>query len=249
MDTPPPQPCIEVYHKVASHAFLPCDHQNWLYWPDEHIRKIEDLVLPIYYVGSVLKQDPLFNNSHPSTSWWECFSFSSGRVGMVTVLLSVVRTERLLGLWKGISPVRTPYDVFLLSPCVTESLYLKKVFPFHTLLCHPSVLPVLCSDHPRGGDLLQHILFPKTALLLGQKPRGVWGCAAGGWGPDCGRGVHAACHCHQDTFWSKHRGTCVILSNDSNTNIFFSCTPKANQMKQLFINTCHVSNLNWTHVI
>ncbi|XP_069381006.1 mitochondrial glycine transporter A-like [Paralichthys olivaceus] len=33
----------------------------------------------------------------------------SGRVGMVTVLLSVVRTERLLGLWKGVSPsfVRT----------------------------------------------------------------------------------------------------------------------------------------------
>lgn len=28
----------------------------------------------------------------------------SGRVGMVTVLLSVVRTERLLGLWKGVSP-------------------------------------------------------------------------------------------------------------------------------------------------
>uniref|UniRef100_A0A669BFV2 Solute carrier family 25 member 38a n=1 Tax=Oreochromis niloticus TaxID=8128 RepID=A0A669BFV2_ORENI len=33
----------------------------------------------------------------------------SGRVGMVSVLLSVVRTERLLGLWKGVSPsfVRT----------------------------------------------------------------------------------------------------------------------------------------------
>ncbi|GAA6215478.1 solute carrier family 25 member 38-A-like [Lates japonicus] len=33
----------------------------------------------------------------------------SGRVGMVTVLLSVVRTEKLLGLWKGVSPsfVRT----------------------------------------------------------------------------------------------------------------------------------------------
>ncbi|KAM7386323.1 hypothetical protein PAMA_009110 [Pampus argenteus] len=33
----------------------------------------------------------------------------SGRVGMVTVLLNVVRTERLLGLWKGVSPsfVRT----------------------------------------------------------------------------------------------------------------------------------------------
>uniref|UniRef100_A0A8C7YH15 Solute carrier family 25 member 38 n=1 Tax=Oryzias sinensis TaxID=183150 RepID=A0A8C7YH15_9TELE len=28
----------------------------------------------------------------------------SGRVGMMTVLLSVVRTERLLGLWKGVSP-------------------------------------------------------------------------------------------------------------------------------------------------
>ncbi|XP_061829304.1 mitochondrial glycine transporter B-like [Nerophis lumbriciformis] len=28
----------------------------------------------------------------------------SGRVGMVTVLLNVVRTERLLGLWKGVSP-------------------------------------------------------------------------------------------------------------------------------------------------
>uniref|UniRef100_UPI003AAF32B4 mitochondrial glycine transporter A-like n=1 Tax=Centroberyx gerrardi TaxID=166262 RepID=UPI003AAF32B4 len=28
----------------------------------------------------------------------------SARVGMVTVLLSVVRTERLLGLWKGVSP-------------------------------------------------------------------------------------------------------------------------------------------------
>ncbi|TNN57868.1 Solute carrier family 25 member 38-B [Liparis tanakae] len=28
----------------------------------------------------------------------------SGRVGMVAVLLSVVRTERLLGLWKGVSP-------------------------------------------------------------------------------------------------------------------------------------------------
>ncbi|XP_070703767.1 mitochondrial glycine transporter A-like [Pempheris klunzingeri] len=28
----------------------------------------------------------------------------SGRVGMVNVLLNVVRTERLLGLWKGISP-------------------------------------------------------------------------------------------------------------------------------------------------
>uniref|UniRef100_A0A3B4EUB4 Mitochondrial glycine transporter n=1 Tax=Pundamilia nyererei TaxID=303518 RepID=A0A3B4EUB4_9CICH len=28
----------------------------------------------------------------------------SGRVGMVSVLLSVVRTERLLGLWKGVSP-------------------------------------------------------------------------------------------------------------------------------------------------
>ncbi|XP_072224334.1 mitochondrial glycine transporter A-like [Leuresthes tenuis] len=33
----------------------------------------------------------------------------SGRVGMMSVLLSVVRTERLLGLWKGVSPsfVRT----------------------------------------------------------------------------------------------------------------------------------------------
>ncbi|XP_029014595.1 mitochondrial glycine transporter A-like isoform X2 [Betta splendens] len=33
----------------------------------------------------------------------------SGRVGMVTVLQSVVRTERLLGLWRGVSPsfVRT----------------------------------------------------------------------------------------------------------------------------------------------
>ncbi|XP_034568080.1 mitochondrial glycine transporter A-like [Notolabrus celidotus] len=33
----------------------------------------------------------------------------SGRVGMVTVLMSVVRTERLVGLWKGMSPsfVRT----------------------------------------------------------------------------------------------------------------------------------------------
>uniref|UniRef100_UPI0025AEA252 mitochondrial glycine transporter A-like n=1 Tax=Doryrhamphus excisus TaxID=161450 RepID=UPI0025AEA252 len=28
----------------------------------------------------------------------------SGRIGMVTVLLNVVRTERLLGLWKGASP-------------------------------------------------------------------------------------------------------------------------------------------------
>ncbi|XP_035470718.1 mitochondrial glycine transporter A [Scophthalmus maximus] len=28
----------------------------------------------------------------------------SGRVGMVTMLMSVVRTERLLGLWKGVSP-------------------------------------------------------------------------------------------------------------------------------------------------
>ncbi|XP_028842979.1 mitochondrial glycine transporter A-like [Denticeps clupeoides] len=28
----------------------------------------------------------------------------SGRVGMVTVILSVVRTEKLLGLWKGVSP-------------------------------------------------------------------------------------------------------------------------------------------------
>lgn len=28
----------------------------------------------------------------------------SGRVGMVSVLLSVVRTEKLLGLWKGVSP-------------------------------------------------------------------------------------------------------------------------------------------------
>ncbi|XP_056144698.1 mitochondrial glycine transporter A-like [Lampris incognitus] len=33
----------------------------------------------------------------------------SGRVGMVTVFLNVIRTERLLGLWKGVSPsfVRT----------------------------------------------------------------------------------------------------------------------------------------------
>uniref|UniRef100_A0A8C3G721 Solute carrier family 25 member 38 n=1 Tax=Cyclopterus lumpus TaxID=8103 RepID=A0A8C3G721_CYCLU len=29
---------------------------------------------------------------------------ASGRVGMMAVLLSVVRTERLLGLWKGVSP-------------------------------------------------------------------------------------------------------------------------------------------------
>uniref|UniRef100_A0A3B1KBY9 Mitochondrial glycine transporter n=1 Tax=Astyanax mexicanus TaxID=7994 RepID=A0A3B1KBY9_ASTMX len=28
----------------------------------------------------------------------------SGRVGMVTVILSVVKTEKLLGLWKGVSP-------------------------------------------------------------------------------------------------------------------------------------------------
>uniref|UniRef100_V9KVZ2 Mitochondrial glycine transporter n=1 Tax=Callorhinchus milii TaxID=7868 RepID=V9KVZ2_CALMI len=28
----------------------------------------------------------------------------SGRVGMITVLLSVVRSERLIGLWKGVSP-------------------------------------------------------------------------------------------------------------------------------------------------
>lgn len=35
-------------------------------------------------------------------------SASVGRVGMVTVVLSVVKTERLLGLWKGMSAVSAP---------------------------------------------------------------------------------------------------------------------------------------------
>ncbi|XP_031419964.1 mitochondrial glycine transporter B-like isoform X2 [Clupea harengus] len=38
----------------------------------------------------------LQNNSRPGAP----------RVGMMTVFLNVIRTERLLGLWKGVSPVR-----------------------------------------------------------------------------------------------------------------------------------------------
>lgn len=34
-----------------------------------------------------------------------CLSFRSGRAGMVTLLFRVVRTESILGLWKGVSPV------------------------------------------------------------------------------------------------------------------------------------------------
>lgn len=32
-------------------------------------------------------------------------AFRSGRIGMLALLLKVVRTESILGLWKGMSPV------------------------------------------------------------------------------------------------------------------------------------------------
>ena len=47
-----------------------------------------------------------------------CRSFRSARVGMVTEFLSVVRTEKVLGLWKGVSPV----SIFLLSLSLSLSL-------------------------------------------------------------------------------------------------------------------------------
>lgn len=101
----------------------------------------------------------------------------SGRVGMMAVVLSVVRTERLLGLWKGVSPI------------------------FHVLTppSHPPAPPVLCSDHPRSGALLQHLLLSEAALLPGQQPGRRAGRAAGRRGPDCGGGLHAAGNCHQNT--------------------------------------------------
>lgn len=34
----------------------------------------------------------------------------SGRVGMVSVFVSVLRTEKVLGLWRGVSPVSIWYE-------------------------------------------------------------------------------------------------------------------------------------------
>ena len=55
-----------------------------------------------------------------------CRSFRSARVGMVTEFLSVVRTEKVLGLWKGVSPV----SIFLLSLSLSLCLSLTHT---HTL--------------------------------------------------------------------------------------------------------------------
>lgn len=38
-------------------------------------------------------------------------SLRSRRMGMLALLLQVVRTESLLGLWKGMSPVSCPSDL------------------------------------------------------------------------------------------------------------------------------------------
>lgn len=151
-------------------------------------------VLPQLNTCSTLKQH-----------YWLFFHLllvSSGRVGMVTVLQSVVRTERLLGLWKGVSPVRTS-----LYWLYNYSAPLPPPFPHLTLLCHPSL--VLCAHHPWCGDLLQHLLLSQAALLPGQKPRGLGGRSTGSRGPIGGGGRHAAGHCHQDTVWSKCRQMCV----------------------------------------
>lgn len=44
----------------------------------------------------------------------------SGRAGMVTVLFRVVRTESLLGLWKGVSPVSGSSDLDLIITCTSK---------------------------------------------------------------------------------------------------------------------------------
>lgn len=43
--------------------------------------------------------------SRSSLQFLSCLPFRSGRAGMVMLLFRVVRTESLLGLWKGVSPV------------------------------------------------------------------------------------------------------------------------------------------------
>lgn len=130
----------------------------------------------------------------------------SGRVGMMAVVLSVVRTERLLGLWKGVSPVRPSSCCRLCRPlcpfvCLKTCSQIHHCQIFHVLTppSHPPAPPVLCSDHPRSGALLQHLLLSEAALLPGQQPGRRAGRAAGRRGPDCGGGLHAAGNCHQNT--------------------------------------------------
>lgn len=65
-----------------------------------------------------------------------------------------------------------------------------------TLLFSPRAPPVLCTDDPRRGALLQHLLLSEAALLPGEESRGHRRCAAGSRGPHRGRGLHAAGHRH-----------------------------------------------------
>lgn len=59
---------------------------------------------------------------------------------------------------------------------------------------------VFCPDHPRSGDLLQHLPFHEAALPAGPQAGARAGCAPGRGCSDGGGSRDAANHGHQDTF-------------------------------------------------
>ncbi len=119
----------------------------------------------------------------------------SGRVGMVTVFVSVLRTEKLLGLWRGVSPVS-------ITPDLVQNLYYVSVCM--VIFCI-SVSAVVCALYSRSRHLLQHIFHSKAALLRRWGPGALTGHTAGSRSQMCRRSLHAAHHCHQNTL----RGVCV----------------------------------------
>lgn len=107
-------------------------------WLTDHSRVSPQLNPAITHAAHGFHMKTLHSSlitDHHADSWSECSSLSSGRVGMVTVLLSVVRTERLLGLWKGVSPVRSPPSCLLLHTSHIFSALLS------LWLCSPRRLP------------------------------------------------------------------------------------------------------------
>ncbi len=101
----------------------------------------------------------------------------SGRVGMVSVFVSVLRTEKLLGLWRGVSPVSITPDLVrnlcYVSVCMVFSVFLS---PQSFVRCIPGV-GIYFSTY---FTLKQHFFAdgapgPLQAILLGAGAR----CVAG----------------------------------------------------------------------
>lgn len=163
---------------------------------------------------------------------------------MVTVLLSVVRTERLLGLWKGISPVRTPYDVFLLSPCITESLHLKKYFLFVLFSFMPPFFQSFARTIPGVGIYFSTYYSLKQHFFLDRHP-GAFEAVLLGAGARTVAGVFMLPVTVIKTRFevsTDKRVLFCLTTPDSNAK---TCFP----MNQPFINTCRAFHLNWRKVI